>query len=110
VTERERTIIRVAGLTVHALGLVLVVAGLLLGSWTVGVTGAVLFAVGGAWGWGMVWAASSEAERVRAHERSHAEYLERRGMDTFSTRFDDDAELTRRPAVGPPPVWPPDGA
>jgi hypothetical protein len=108
-TERERTIIRVAGLAVHALGLVLIVAGLLAGAWSVGITGAVLFVVGGAWGWGMVAAAANEAEKVRAHERAHSEYLDRRGLNTFSTRFDDEPERPAGPVGGPGAVWPPDG-
>lgn len=112
-TERERTIIRVAGLAVHALGFVVLVVGILAGSFAVGIVGGLAFIVGGCWGWGMVAAASAEAERVRAHERSHAEFLSRSGLDTgFSARFDDaPPDLPPPGAAGasiPAPTWPPD--
>jgi len=112
-TDRERTIIRITGLAVHAVGFVVLVLGILAGSFAVGIVGALAFLVGGAWGWGMVAAANAESERVRQHERAHAEFLARQGQDTFSARFDDVAEPIAPPpgAAGasmPLPSWPAD--
>ncbi len=99
-SDRERTIIRVAGLAVHALGflgLVLALAGV---AWLLA-PAVLAFIVGGAWGWGMVVAAARSAAEQRREERAADEreraYRERTG---FTARFDDEPE----PELGPPPI------
>jgi hypothetical protein len=93
-TERERTIIRVAGLVVHACGFLWLIVALAGGpaGWA---PGALAFVVGGAWGWGMVLAAASrdraDAEAARAREM--------RRHQGFTAAFDDEVE----PVVAPPP-------
>jgi len=96
-TEREQTIIRVAGLLVHALGFVGIVAGVLGGVWELGVASVLAFAIGGAWGWGMLVAAARRDAEARRDARSDAMARERMGgAAAFTARFDDDIE--------PPPV------
>jgi hypothetical protein len=103
-SERERTIIRVAGLAVHAVGLLVLLVGIGTGIGPGVVIGLVMFAVGGAWGWGMVAAAARESERVRLAEQSHRAYLERTGQaGGFTSTFDDEPE----PALLPPPTGAP---
>jgi hypothetical protein len=102
-TDKEQTIIRVAGLIVHALGLVVLLVGIGQGSGPGMAIGVIMFAVGGLWGWGMVVAASRRDAQERADARADAMARERRGGAgaAFSTRFDDEVEP---PApLGPPP-------
>jgi len=97
-SERERTIIRVAGLLVHAVGFVGLVLALAGVTW-LGAPSVAAFLIGGAWGWGMVAAAARSAaeqrrEATAAAERERA-YRDRKG---FTASFDDEAE-----PLGPPP-------
>lgn len=94
-TERERTIIRVTGLAVHACGLVVLLVAIGQGSLQGGAIGVLMFLVGGAWGWGMVLAA---ANRERAEQEAARAGLirERQG---FTARFDDEPEHV----ISPPP-------
>lgn len=112
-SERERTIIRVTGLALHGAGLFVLGIAVLAGSWPVALVGLLAFVVGGAWGWGMVLSAAREAERVRAHESSHAAYLDRKSSAAgFSAVFDDEPEPLRPPpgAITPViPAWPGEG-
>jgi len=96
-TERERTVIRLVGLVVHAAGLAWIFYALAVGGIAV-LPGLVAFVVGGAWGWGMVAMAAREdtqrrLEATAAVERERA-YRDRAG---FTAKFDDEPEL------GPPP-------
>lgn len=108
-TEREQTIIRVAGLVVHALGFIGVVAGVLTGAGELLLAALLAFAVGGAWGWGMVIAASRRTAQERADARSDAMARERMGhaVGGFTARFDDEPEPVRPTTMlSPPPAGP----
>jgi uncharacterized membrane protein len=99
-TERERTVIRIVGLAVHALGFIGVVTGVLMGAWALGMASVLAFVVGGVWGWGMV-RASVERERIEREQRRADDMARERmglGGGGFSARFDDEAE----PIVAPP--------
>jgi hypothetical protein len=104
-TERERTIIRVVGLAVHAAGFVVLLAGVLTTAGSVLLAGVLMFVVGGAWGWGMVLAASRRDAEDRRLAADRAMHAAKRG---FTATFDDEPEPVRPTIVGP--VGPPPGA
>lgn len=100
-TERERTVIRLVGLVVHAVGLAWTVHALTGAPWPGLAAGLATFVVGGAWGWGMVvFAAREAADRERRREQER-QYLARTGQG-FTSSFDDEHE--------PAPIAPPPGA
>lgn len=102
-TDKEQTIIRVAGLIVHAAGLVVLLVGIGQGAGAGTAIGVIMFVVGGVWGWGMVVAAARRDAQERADARSDAMARERMGhaSPAFTSRFDDLAEPPA-PLVPPP--------
>ncbi len=102
-SERERTIIRVVGLAVHAAGFLVLLAGVGTMVPQLLLIGVLSFVIGGAWGWGMVLAA---ARRDAADRQAERDAAIRAGRPGFTARFDDDAEPPRPTLIAPPPGGP----
>jgi membrane-bound ClpP family serine protease len=82
----ERDVIRRVGLGVHVVGLGMVVVALLTGDWALGISGVLVFVVGGVWATAMVVQAANEAQERKLFEQAQQRTA------PFSARFDDDEQ------------------